>query len=62
MNAHSARLRLGRRIRQTLSKLHTDARAVTALEYAMIAVAAVTVITGLGTALNGVFASVNSAP
>jgi pilus assembly protein Flp/PilA len=52
-------------IRRTLTKLHTDARAVTALEYAMIAsliaVAAVTVITGLGTALSGVFSSVSSA-
>jgi pilus assembly protein Flp/PilA len=52
-------------IRETLTKLHADSRAVTALEYAMIAsliaVAAVTIITNVGTALSGVFASVSSA-
>jgi pilus assembly protein Flp/PilA len=52
-------------IRQTLTNLHADNRAVTALEYAMIAsliaVAAVTVITSVGTALSGVFTAVSSA-
>jgi pilus assembly protein Flp/PilA len=51
-------------IRQILSKLHTDIRAVTALEYAMIAsliaVAAVTVITGLGTQLSSTFNYISS--
>jgi pilus assembly protein Flp/PilA len=51
--------------RSKLLGLIGDKRAVTALEYAMIAsliaVAAVTVITGVGTRLSGVFASVSSA-
>ncbi|HBK08473.1 MAG TPA: Flp family type IVb pilin [Acetobacteraceae bacterium] len=50
---------------QTLDGIRTDARAVTALEYAMIAaliaVAAVTVITGLGSALSTTLSSVSSA-
>jgi pilus assembly protein Flp/PilA len=52
-------------IRRTLTKPHTDARAVNALEYAMIAsliaIAAITIITNLGTALSGVFSTVSSA-
>jgi Flp pilus assembly pilin Flp len=48
-------------IRETLTKLHADSRAVTALEYAMIAVVAVTIITNVGTALSGVFTAVSSA-
>jgi pilus assembly protein Flp/PilA len=52
-------------IRLKLLGLNVDKRAVTALEYAMIAsliaVAAVTVISGLGTKLSGVFSSVSSA-
>jgi pilus assembly protein Flp/PilA len=51
--------------RSKLLGLIGDKRAVTALEYAMIAsliaVAAVTVITSVGTKLSGVFASVSSA-
>jgi pilus assembly protein Flp/PilA len=51
--------------RSKLLGLIGDKRAVTALEYAMIAsliaVAAVTVITNVGTKLSGVFASVSSA-
>jgi pilus assembly protein Flp/PilA len=48
-----------------LLSLNVDKRAVTALEYAMIAsliaVAAVTVISGLGTKLSSTFNSVSSA-
>jgi pilus assembly protein Flp/PilA len=51
--------------RSKLLGLIGDKRAVTALEYAMIAsliaVAAVTVITGVGTRLSGVFSAVSSA-
>lgn len=50
---------------QTMAGFRNDARAVTALEYAMIAsliaVAAVTVITGLGSALSTTLSSVSSA-
>ena len=52
-------------IHRTLIKLRTDVRAVTALEYAMIAsliaVACVTIITSLGTSVSGVFSTVSSA-
>ena len=52
-------------IKLQLLGLGVDKRAVTALEYAMIAsliaVAAVTVISGLGTKLSTTFASVSSA-
>jgi pilus assembly protein Flp/PilA len=52
-------------IKLQLLGLGVDKRAVTALEYAMIAsliaVAAVTVITGLGTKLSSTFSSVSSA-
>jgi pilus assembly protein Flp/PilA len=52
-------------IKLQLLGLGVDKRAVTALEYAMIAsliaVAAVSVISGLGTHLSTTFASVNSA-
>jgi pilus assembly protein Flp/PilA len=48
-----------------LSGLIGDKRAVTALEYAMIAsliaVACVTIVTNLGTKVSGVFSSVSSA-
>ncbi len=51
--------------RVMLLALNVDKRAVTALEYAMIAsliaVAAVTVITGLGTSLSTTFSKVSSA-
>jgi pilus assembly protein Flp/PilA len=51
--------------RKVLTALTTDQRGVTALEYAMIAsliaVAAVTAITGLGINLSGVLLSVSSA-
>lgn len=52
-------------IHRTLTKLRTDVRAVTALEYAMIAsliaVACVTIVTSLGTTVSGVFSTVSSA-
>jgi pilus assembly protein Flp/PilA len=52
-------------IRRTLTTLRTDVRAVTALEYAMIAsliaVACVTIVTSLGTTVSGVFSTVSSA-
>ncbi len=50
---------------QTLAGIRNDVRAVTALEYAMIAsliaVAAVTIITGVGTALSTTLSSISSA-
>ncbi len=52
-------------IRRILNHFNTDARAVTALEYAMIAsliaVAAITIITNLGTAVSTTFSTVSSA-
>ncbi|HEX3992637.1 MAG TPA: Flp family type IVb pilin [Acetobacteraceae bacterium] len=52
-------------IYRTLTSLRSDARAVTALEYAMIAsliaVACVTIVTSLGTTVSGVFSTVSSA-
>lgn len=52
-------------IHRTLTKLRSDVRAVTALEYAMIAsliaVACVTIVTGLGTSVSTVFSTVSSA-
>jgi pilus assembly protein Flp/PilA len=52
-------------IHRTLTKLRSDVRAVTALEYAMIAsliaVACVTIISSLGSSVSGVFSSVSSA-
>jgi pilus assembly protein Flp/PilA len=52
-------------IHRTLTKLRSDVRAVTALEYAMIAsliaIACVTIITSLGTTVSGVFSGVSSA-
>ncbi|HEY4171770.1 MAG TPA: Flp family type IVb pilin [Rhodopila sp.] len=52
-------------IHRTLTKLRSDVRAVTALEYAMIAsliaVACVTIISSLGSSVSGVFSAVSSA-
>jgi Flp pilus assembly pilin Flp len=53
------------RIRCTLTGLHADARAVTALEHgmiaALIAVVAITGFSALGTDLSGVLSTVSSA-